>query len=191
MSLNLTKGQRIDLTKGTNIKKIKVALGWDAGNDYDLDTSAFVLNKDGKLVNESDVIFYNQTKHISGAISHSGDDRTGAGNITHSNDKEVITIDLDKVPKDRDKIAFVVTIFEAKQKNQNFGMVNNAFIRIVNADNNAEVMKYNLTEDYSTATALVAGEIYRKDNVEWKFAAVGNGMVNGLEELIKMYGLTV
>lgn len=190
MSLNLTKGQRIDLTKGTNIKKIKVGLGWDAGDDFDLDTSAFLLDKSGKITNEENIVFYNQLKHPSGAVSHSGDDRTGAGSITHSSDKEIITVDLDKVPKAIDKIAFVVTIHLALGRHQNFGQVRNAFIRVVDASTDAEVMKYNLTEDYSTATALIAGEVYRKDT-EWKFAAIGEGKSGGLEELIRGYGLSV
>jgi len=195
MGLNLTKGERIDLTKGTNIKKIKVCLGWDiksnpSGEDFDLDASAFLLATNDKLVTESDVIFYNQQKHISGAVNHSGDDRTGAGDITHSNDKEIIIVDLDKVPKDKEKITFVVTIFEAITRGQNFGQVKNSFIRIVNADNSTEVMRYNLTEDYSTSTALIAGEVYRK-GTEWKFAAVGNGLSGGLKELISKFGLSI
>lgn len=195
MSLNLSKGERISLTKGTNIKKIRVCLGWDVKQesdkeDFDLDSSAFLLAPGDKLVSESDVIFYNQKSHVTDAIVHSGDDRTGAGNITHSKDKEIINVDLAKIPNDKEKITFVVTIFEAKQKNQNFGQVSNAFIRIVNADDNAEIMRYNLTEDYSTSTALIAGEVYKKGG-DWKFSAVGTGLSGGIEELIKKYGIAV
>ena len=195
MSLKLLKtGERVDLTKGTGINKIHVSLGWDIKNtsavaDFDLDVSAFVLTA-GKLIGDDDVVFYNQPKHVSGAISHSGDDRTGAGNITKSNDKEIITIDLDKVPANKDRLAFVVTIFEAAKNRQNFGMVKNAFIRILDAEkNDTEVMRYDLSEDYSTATAVVAGEVYRKDG-EWKFQAVGTGHPGGLEELLRNYGYT-
>lgn len=195
MSLNLQKGERIDLTKGTNIKKIQVCLGWDiksnpSGQDFDLDASAFLLAANDKFSTEADVIYYNQKNHVSGAVNHSGDDRTGAGDITHSNDKEIIIVDLDKVPKDKEKITFVVTIFDASIRGQNFGQIKNAFIRIVNADNNTEVLRYNLTEDYSISTALIAGEVYRKGS-EWKFAAVGNGLSGGLKELICKFGLVV
>jgi tellurium resistance protein TerD len=190
MSLNLTKGQRIDLTKGTSIKQIKVCLGWEiSGEDHDLDTSAFLLNKDGKCTNDTDVIFYNQVTHPTKCITHSGDDRTGAGNITKTNDKEIITVELDKVPKHVEKINFVVTIFEAVKKHQNFGQVKNAFIRIVDAATNVEILRYDLSENYSTSTALIAGEVYRKDN-DFKFAAIGEGKSGGLEELVRGYGLS-
>ncbi len=193
MSLNLEKGARLDLTKGTNIKNIKVCLGWEANaignNEFDLDASAFVLNKDGKLTGNEDVVFYNQLEHPSKAIKSLGDDRSGKGDITHSNDKEIIIVDLTKVPPTKDKIAFVITIYKAKERMQNFGQVKNAFIRIVNADGNSEVMRYDLTENYSTATALIAAEVYRKDN-EWKVAAIGEGKTGGLEDLLKIYGLT-
>ena len=194
MSLNLTKGQRIDLTKGTNIRNIKVCLGWDvkqgSGSEFDLDASAFLLAVNDKLVSDSDVVFYNQQKHNSGSIIHSGDDRTGAGDITHSNDKEIITIKLDQVPKDKEKITFAASIYEAKERNQTFGQVRNSFIRIVNADDNSEIPRYDLTEDYSTSTVLIAGEVYRK-GTEWKFAAVGAGMIGGLKELIQKYGMNI
>ena len=152
MSLDLTKGQRLNLTKGTNIKNIKVCLGWDTNNlgneEYDLDVSAFILNKDGKLAGNEDVVFYNQLEHPSKAIKSLGDDRSGKGDVTHSSDKEIITIDLTKVPPSKDKISFVVTIFKAKERKQNFGQVKNAFIRIVNSDNDTEIMRFDLTEMY-------------------------------------------
>lgn len=194
MSLNLTKGQRIDLTKDNDVKNIKVCLGWDVsqrqGEEFDLDASAFLLTANEKCASDSDVVFYNQPKHSSGSVVSSGDDRTGAGNITHSTDKEIITVKLDQVPKDKEKISFVASIFDAKKNNQNFGMVRNSFIRVVNADNNTEILRYDLTEDYSTSTAIIAGEVYRK-GTEWKFAAVGVGILGGLEELARKYGINV
>lgn len=194
MALKLAKtGERIDLTKGNpNLKHLAVGLGWEpkdlGGAEVDLDASAFVLTS-GRIAGDADVVFYNQPKHVSGAISHSGDDRTGAGNITKSIDKEIISIDLAKVPADKDKIAFVVTFYEENPTvKQTFGKVKNSFIRIMDADKNNEVLiKYDLTEDYSTATAVVIGEVYRKDG-EWKFAAVGTGHPGGLAELLRNYG---
>lgn len=194
MTINLQKGQKIDLTKGTKIKKIKVCLGWetkkyDGGFDFDLDASAFLLNKDGKVDTEDDVVFYNHLKHGSEAVAHSGDDRTGAGDITHSNDKEIISVDLSKVPPNKDKISFTITIYEAQQRRQNFGMVSGAFVRVLDVDTNQEVLRYNLGEDFSVETAVVVGEVYRHQG-EWKFNAVGAGYAGGLAALVKNYGIS-
>jgi tellurium resistance protein TerD len=194
MSIKLVKDQRVDLTKGTNIKKIKVCLGWKEkdlnGNDIDLDTSAFVLNLQDKVEKDEDVVFYNQMIHPSNAIKHSGDDRKGSGSITHSDDKEIVTLELDKIPSYSNKIVFVASIYEVPPLKQKFGSVKNAFIRIIDADTNSELMRYDLTEDYSTATAVKAGEIYRNKG-EWKFAADTKAFDDGLLGFMKLYGVNV
>lgn len=189
MTVNLQKGQKAELTKGTGIKKIKVCLGWDAkkfdsGTDFDLDASAFLLNKDGKVSGENDFVFYNHLKDGSGAVVHSGDNLTGAG----EGDDEIISVDLEKVPATAEKITFVVTIFKAAERKQNFGMISKAFSRVVNADTNEELLKYDLGEDYSIETAMVMCEIYRHSG-EWKFSAIGQGHAGGLDTLSKEYGL--
>lgn len=187
MTINLQKGQKAELTKGTGIKKIKVCLGWDTnkydgGKNFDLDASAFLLNKDGKLESGKDVVFYNNLRHSSGSVIHSGDNLTGAG----EGDDEVIIIDLDKVSDSVEKISMVVTIFKAAERKQNFGMVSNSFARVVNADTNQEILRYELGEDFSIETSVVVGEVYRH-NGEWKFNAIGSGHVGDLETLIKKY----
>lgn len=191
MVLNLQKGQKVDLTKGTNIKKIRVCLGWDekkfdSGKDFDLDASAFLLKTDGKCESEKNVIFYNQLTDQYGAVTHSGDNRTGAG----AGDKEIINIDFDKTPLSVAKIAFAITIYEAMIRKQNFGMVSNAYARVVDITTNQEILRYNLGEDFSTETAIVTCEVYRYGN-DWKFAAVGQGFNGGLEAIVKGYGLPV
>ncbi len=194
MSIKLVKDQRVDLTKGTNLKTIKVCLGWDAadptGNDIDVDSSAFILNSQDKVDKDEDVVFYNQQNHPSGAIKHSGDDRTGKGNITQSKDKEIITIDLVKVPTSCNKIAFVTSIHDFAKYNQKFGMVKNSFIRIVDAETDKEIMTYDLTENFSTATAVKTGEIYRNKG-EWKFAADTLAFNDGLMGFMLKYGVNV
>lgn len=188
MTINLEKGQKVDLTKtNPNLKKIMLGLGWDikkldAGKDFDLDASAFLLNKSGKTQNEKDFVFYNNLKHESGAVIHSGDNRTGAG----EGDDEIITIEFGKVPSNVDKIVFVITIFQAGERKQNFGMVSNSFVRVVDADTNTELMRYNLGEEFSIETGVVICEVYRYNN-EWKFGAIGSGYKGGLDELIKNY----
>ncbi len=188
MSINLEKGARADITKGTGIKKIRIGLGWDAnapgGAPFDLDAMVFALNKDGKCATKEDFVFFNNLKHPSGSIVHSGDNLTGAGD----GDDEVISIDLDKVPASIEKIAIAIVIFKATERHENFGMVKNAFARVINADDNKEIMKYDLAEDYSTSTTVIVGEIYRKDG-EWKFSAIGEGKKVEIVELSKMYGL--
>ena len=192
MAVSLSKGGRVSLSKEVpGLKKIRVGLGWDAnatdtGTDFDLDASAFVLGADGKVLGDEWFIFYNQTTSPDGAIVHKGDNRTGAG----EGDDEVIEIDLDKVDPKVDKIVFTVTIHEAQARNQNFGQVNNSFVRVVNADDNNEITKYELDEDYSTETAINFGELYRK-NGEWRFKAVGDGFNEGLAGFAKMYGVNI
>ena len=159
MALSLSKGGNLSLSKeAPGMTKVLVGLGWDArstdGQDFDLDASAFLLKADGKVRADSDFIFYNQLKSVDGSVEHTGDNRTGEGD----GDDEAIKVDLSKVPADIDRIAFTVTIHEADARRQNFGQVRNAFIRIVNQDNNSEVARYDLAEDASTETAMIFAE---------------------------------
>ena len=189
MALSLSKGGNLSLTKeAPGMTKVLVGLGWDArstdGQDFDLDASAFLLKADGKVRADSDFIFYNQLKSVDGSVEHTGDNRTGEGD----GDDEAIKVDLSKVPADIDKIAFTVTIHEAEVRKQNFGQVRNAFIRLVNQDNNNEVVRYDLAEDASTETAMIFAELYR-NGAEWKFRAVGQGFNGGLKPLAESFGL--
>ncbi|MCH4874713.1 MULTISPECIES: TerD family protein [Pseudomonas] len=189
MALSLSKGGNLSLTKeAPGMTKVLVGLGWDArstdGQDFDLDASAFLLKADGKVRADSDFIFYNQLKSTDGSVEHTGDNRTGEGD----GDDEAIKIDLSKVPADVDKIAITVTIHEADARRQNFGQVRNAFIRLVNQDNNNEVVRYDLAEDASTETAMIFAELYRNGS-EWKFRAVGQGFNGGLKPLAESFGL--
>ena len=189
MALSLSKGGNLSLSKeAPGMTKVLVGLGWDArstdGQDFDLDASAFLLKADGKVRADSDFIFYNQLKSVDGSVEHTGDNRTGEGD----GDDEAIKVDLSKVPADIDRIAFTVTIHEADARRQNFGQVRNAFIRIVNQDNNSEVARYDLAEDASTETAMIFAELYRNGS-EWKFRAVGQGFNGGLKPLAESYGL--
>lgn len=191
MAISLNKGGKLSLSKeAPDLKKILVGLGWDAratdGADFDLDASAFLLNATGKVRSEADFIFYNQLKSACGSVQHTGDNRTGAG----EGDDEAIMIDLGKVPADVQKITFTVTIHEAEQRKQNFGQVSNAFIRLVNAESNTEVARYDLAEDASTETAMIFGEIYRHGS-EWKFGAVGQGYAGGLAAMCHQYGINI
>ena len=189
MALSLSKGGNLSLSKeAPGMTKVLVGLGSDArstdGQDFDLDASAFLLKADGKVRADSDFIFYNQLKSVDGSVEHTGDNRTGEGD----GDDEAIKVDLSKVPADIDRIAFTVTIHEADARRQNFGQVRNAFIRIVNQDNNSEVARYDLAEDASTETAMIFAELYR-NGAEWKFRAVGQGFAGGLKPLAESYGL--
>ena len=189
MALSLSKGGNLSLSKeAPGMTKVLVGLGWDArstdGQDFDLDASAFLLKADGKVRADSDFIFYNQLKSVDVSVEHTGDNRTGEGD----GDDEAIKVDLSKVPADIDRIAFTVTIHEADARRQNFGQVRNAFIRIVNQDNNSEVARYDLAEDASTETAMIFAELYR-NGAEWKFRAVGQGFAGGLKPLAESYGL--
>lgn len=188
--VNLSKGQKVDLTKtNPGLTKIMVGLGWDinkydGGSDFDLDAAAFLLGADGKAASEADFVFYNNKEHASGSVSHMGDNKTGAGD----GDDEVINIDLNAVPANIDKIDFTVTIFEADARNQNFGQVNNAYIRILNQENGEELIHFDLGEDFSIETAVVVAELYRH-NGEWKFNAIGSGFSGGLAALCRNFGL--
>lgn len=187
--VSLVKGQKVDLTKGNaGLKKILVGLGWDTnkydGDDFDLDTSAFLLDKNGKVTTDKDFVFFNNLVHPSGAVKHMGDNLTGSGD----GDDEQIIVDLAKIPENVEKIAFTVTIYEADSRMQNFGMVSNAYIRMCNEETDEEMIRYDLGEDYSTETSMVLGELYRH-NGEWKFNAIGAGYSGGLTALCNGYGL--
>lgn len=190
MPINLSKGQKVELTKGNpGLKNIMVGLGWDvnifdSGAAFDLDAAAFLLGSNGKCPADGDFIFYSNLKHSSGSVEHMGDNLTGEG----EGDDEQIKINLSSVPANIEKIAFTVTIYDAETRRQNFGQVSNAFIRIVNSDNNEELIRYDLAEDFSIETAVVVGELYRH-NGEWKFNAIGSGFQGGLAALCNYYGI--
>jgi len=192
MAVNLTKGQKIDLTKGNaGLNNIVIGLGWDVNkydsdSDFDLDASAFILNSSGKVRTDEDMVFFNNNKGGNGSVEHTGDNTTGEG----EGDDEQIKIDLSKVPADVEKVAFVITIHEAEQRNQNFGQVSNAFVRVVDESKNEEIVRYDLGEDFSVETALIVGELYKHNN-EWKFAAIGSGYQGGLLAVCKDYGVSV
>lgn len=194
MAVSLTKGQRVSLDK--NMTMALIGLGWDTnkyygGADFDLDASAFMLDANGKVRRDEDFIFYGNLKSPEGAVTHTGDNRTGEGD----GDDEVIIIDLTKVPADIQKIAITVTIYDAQIRGQNFGQVSNAYVRVARMENaedmtGTEVLKFDLDEEFSIETALVVCEIYRRDG-EWKFNAVGSGYQGGLEALCRSYGVVV
>ncbi|GKU80890.1 TerD family protein [Niallia sp. NCCP-28] len=192
MSINLSKGQRIDLTKtNPGLKRAIIGLGWDTnrydgGADFDLDASAFLANENGKVINDTDFIFYNNLKHASGGVEHTGDNRTGDGD----GDDEQIIIDFPKLPSHVHKIGIAVTIHDADSRSQNFGQVSNAFVRVVNEENNTEILRFDLGEDFSVETAVVICELY-KHNGDWKFNAIGSGFSGGLAALCRNYGLEV
>lgn len=203
MSINLQKGQRIDLTKGNSgLNKIMIGLGWDpvqqkksggflsglmgggnsAAANVDCDSSVIMLQND-KLVEKTDVVYFGNLKSTNGAVTHSGDNITGDGD----GDDEVIFVELNSVPQSYNKLVFVVNIYDCVRRKQHFGMLQNAYIRIVNPVTNEELLKYNLSDDYTNQTTLITGEIYRHDN-EWKFAAVGTGTQDAsIGEICKKY----
>jgi len=190
MPISLKKGQKVSLTKGNpGLKNVVVGLGWDTnaydtGADFDLDAAAFCLTDSGKGSGQNDFVFFGNLNHQSGAISHLGDNLTGAGD----GDDEQIKIDLSRVPAEITKIAFTVTIYEADARRQNFGQVSNAFVRIFDENTGEELLRYDLGEDFSIETAVVFGELY-KNGDEWKFNAIGSGYQGGLAALCNMYGI--
>lgn len=192
MAVSLTKGQKVDLTKtNPGLTKVIIGLGWDTnkydgGKDFDLDTAAFLLGGNGKVGSDNDFVFYNNLTDPSKAVTHLGDNRTGEG----AGDDEQIRVELSKVPSTVEKIDFTVTIHEAQARGQNFGQVSNAFIRIVNEDTNEELIRYDLSEDYSIETAIVVAELYR-NNGEWKFNAIGSGFQGGLAALCNNFGIDI
>jgi tellurium resistance protein TerD len=191
MGVSLSKGGNVSLSKAEpGLRKILIGLGWDTretdGVDFDLDASLFLLGPTGRVRSDSDFIFYNNLRSVDGSVEHTGDNLTGEG----EGDDEAIKVDLSMVPADVDKLAVTVTIHDAEARRQNFGQVDNAFIRVVNDESNSEIVRYDLSEDASTETAMIFGEVYRHGG-EWKFRAVGQGYVGGLGPLARSFGVNV
>lgn len=200
MGINLQKGQRISLSKeAPGLTKLICGLGWDvakrsgggffsnfggSGHNYDLDASVICLDANGKLTDQKNVIYFGNLQHSSKAIIHQGDNLTGAGD----GDDEVIIIDLPRIPGNIAKLIFVVNIYECVTRKQDFGQIENAFVRLVNSSNNKELARYNLSgKEYMGMTGMILAEVYRHNN-EWKMAAIGNGVnVPGLGKLIESY----
>ncbi|MEH2291842.1 TerD family protein [Nostoc sp.] len=199
MAISLQKGQRISLSKeAPGLSKMMCGLGWDVakrsgggffsnfggGKDYDLDASVICLDVNGKLTAKENIIFFGNLQHLSGAITHTGDNLTGAGD----GDDEVIIVDLPRVPAEIVKLLFVVNIYDSIARKQDFSQIENAFVRLVNAANNKELARYNLSgKEYLGMTGMVLAEVYRH-NDDWKMAAIGNGVnVNGIGELASSY----
>ena len=191
MAVTLKKGENVSLSKtAPNLKNVLIGLGWDArasdGADFDLDASLFMVGENGKVKSDDWFIFYNQLLSPCRSVEHTGDNRTGDGD----GDDEAIKVALDKVPADVSRLVIAVTIHDAEARKQNFGMVLDAFVRLVNSDSDQEVLRFDLSEDYSTETAMVFGEIYRRGS-EWKFRAVGQGYAGGLYTLCMQHGVNV
>jgi len=190
MAISLSKGQKIDLTKSNpGLTNITVGVGWDTnkydgGQDFDLDSSIFLLNAAGKCETEKDFVFFNNLQGGNGSVVHTGDNLTGEGD----GDDEQVQINLSNVPATVERIAFTITIHEADERSQNFGQVSNSYVRIVNDAGGEELIRYDLGEDFSIETAVVVGELYRHGS-EWKFNAIGSGYQGGLTSLVKDYGL--
>ena len=191
MGVSLSKGGNVSLTKeAPGLTAVTVGLGWDArsttGTDFDLDASAILVDPAGKVTSDKDFVFFNNLVSADGSVKHLGDNLTGAG----EGDDEQVDVDLSAVPSGVDKIVFPVSIYEAEGRSQSFGQVRNAFIRIVNKAGGAEIARYDLSEDASTETAMVFGELYR-NGAEWKFRAVGQGYASGLRGIAQDYGVNV
>ncbi len=200
MGISLQKGQRISLSKeAPGLTKLMCGLGWDVakrsgggffsnfgggGHDYDLDAFVICLDANGKLTHKENIVYFGNLQHCSGTICHQGDNLTGAGD----GDDEVIIVDLPLVPEEISKLVFVVNIYESIARKQDFGQIENAFVRLVNMANNKELARYNLSgKEYMGMTGMILAEVYRHNN-EWKMAAIGNGVtVNGIEELVQSY----
>ena len=191
MAVSLVKGGNVSLTKeAPSMNVALVGLGWDArvtdGQAFDLDASVFLVGENGKVLSDSHFVFYNNTTSPDGAVQHQGDNRTGEGD----GDDEQVKIDLTKVAADVKKLVFAVTIHEADSRKQNFGMVSNSFMRVVNNDNGSEIARFDLSEDASTETTMIFGELYRH-GAEWKFKAVGQGFAGGLAALATQHGINI
>ncbi|WP_436772940.1 TerD family protein [Yinghuangia sp. YIM S09857] len=191
MGVSLSKGGNVSLTKeAPGLTAVLVGLGWDVrtttGQDFDLDASAILLNEGGKTLSDGHFVFFNNLKSPDGSVEHTGDNLTGEG----EGDDEAIKVNLAGVPADVERIVFPVSIYDAETRQQSFGQVRNAFIRIVNQADNNELARYDLTEDASTETAMVFGELYRS-GAEWKFRAVGQGYASGLRGIAQDFGVNV
>ncbi|MBF6137287.1 TerD family protein [Nocardia otitidiscaviarum] len=191
MGVSLSKGGNVSLTKqAPNLTAVAVGLGWDVrtttGTDFDLDASAIGLSTEKKAVSDGHFVFFNNLKSPEGTIEHAGDNRTGEG----EGDDEVINVDLANTPPTVDSIVFPVSIYEADSRGQSFGQVRNAYIRVVDRSNGTELARYDLSEDASTETAMVFGELYR-NGAEWKFRAIGQGYASGLSGIARDFGVNV
>ena len=191
MAISLQKGGNVNLSKeAPGLSKLVVGLGWDVratdGAAFDLDGCVYLLGANGKVRSDADFIFYNNLTSADGSVVHSGDNRTGEG----PGDDETVTVELTRVPADVDKIVLAVTIHDAETRRQNFGQVSKAYIRCVNAAGNAEIARYDLSEDGSTEGAMIFGEVYR-NGADWKFRAIGQGFQGGLGPLAQSYGVAV
>ncbi|AUH00685.1 TerD family protein [Pectobacteriaceae bacterium C52] len=191
MAVSLIKGGNVSLTKEAPTMNVAmVGLGWDArvtdGAEFDLDASVFMVGESGEVVSDAGFIFFNNKTSACGSVTHMGDNRTGEG----EGDDEQVKIDLAKVPADVKKLVFAVTIYDAEARKQNFGMVSNSYMRVFNNDNSTEIARFDLSEDASTETAMVFGELYRH-NAEWKFKAVGQGFAGGLSALASQHGVNI
>ncbi|WP_433478160.1 TerD family protein [Spirillospora sp. CA-142024] len=191
MGVSLAKGGNVSLSKAApNLTAVTVALGWDVrattGADFDLDASALMLASTGKVMSDQHFVFFNNLKSPDGSVEHTGDNLTGEG----EGDDESIHVNLTAVPAPCDRIVFPVSIYDADNRQQSFGQVRNAYIRIVNRTDNNELARFDLTEDASTETAMVFGELYRH-NGEWKFRAVGQGYASGLAGIAMDFGVNV
>lgn len=191
MGVSLSKGGNVSLTKSApGLTAVTVGLGWDirttTGTDFDLDASAILVDASGKVVSDSHFVFFNNLKSPEGSVEHLGDNLTGEG----EGDDEQVNVDLAAVPAEVDKVVFPVSIYEGETRSQSFGQVRNAFIRVVNQAGGAELARYDLSEDASTETAMVFGELYR-NGAEWKFRAVGQGYASGLAGIAKDFGVNI
>jgi tellurium resistance protein TerD len=191
VAVSLAKGGNVSLSKeAPGLRHVHVGLGWDArvtdGQGFDLDASVFLLTEAGKVRSDADFVFYNNKQGAGGAVEHQGDNLTGDG----EGDDEVVMVDLERLPADVQKLSFAVTIHDAEGRNQNFGMVSNAFIRVLNKDGGREIARYDLSEDASVEAAMIFGELCRHSG-EWKFKAVGQGFRGGLGPLAQSYGVSI
>jgi tellurium resistance protein TerD len=191
MGVSLSKGGNVSLSKeAPGLTAVTVGLGWDVrsttGTDFDLDASAILVDPNGKATSDKDFVFFNNLVSGDGSVKHLGDNLTGEG----EGDDEQVNVDLAAVPAGIDKIVFPVSIYDADSRSQSFGQVRNAFIRIVNQAGGAELARYDLSEDASTETAMVFGELYR-NGAEWKFRAVGQGYASGLKGIASDFGVNV
>jgi tellurium resistance protein TerD len=191
VGVSLSKGGNVSLTKqAPGLTAVTVGLGWDlrttTGTDFDLDASALVLNAAGRIVSDQHFVFFNNLRTPDGGVEHSGDNKTGAG----EGDDEQIKVNFAALPAEAERVSFAVSVYEAEARAQNFGQVRNAFIRVVNQSDNSELARYDLSEDASTETAMVFGELYR-NGTEWKFRAVGQGYASGLAGIATDFGVTL
>jgi tellurium resistance protein TerD len=191
MALSLQKGGNLSLSKAApNLTNILIGLGWDVrttdGAAFDLDASLFMVGDTGKVRSDADFIFYNQAKSSCGSVEHTGDNRTGEG----EGDDESVKVNLANVPANVSRLVVTVTIHDAQARQQSFGQVGGAFMRVINSADNSEIARFDLSEDYSTETAMIFGEIYRH-NGEWKFIAIGQGYSGGLAAMCQQYGVNI